>query len=188
MSDERSVALTVLETPRLVLRRYTPDDLDALAVILGDPTTMAFWPRPFERAEAAAWNGRALDSYAAHGFGRWAALAKDTGALVGDCGLLRTTLAGEEVVDLGYIVHHPRWRQGLAQEAAAAVRDHAFDVLGLPRLVANMAHDHVGSARVAEKIGMVRVGAFDNPRNRGIRTLLYAIERPARGQSPSSSG
>ena len=46
-------------------------------------------------------------------------------------------------------------------------------------LCANMAWDHLGSQRVAERIGMRRVLEFHNPRNRGILTYLYSISRPA---------
>ncbi|WP_198154811.1 GNAT family N-acetyltransferase [Oceanibaculum pacificum] len=165
----------VLRTRRLTLRCYAPGEAEALYPILSDPLTMRFWPAPFDREKVAGWVARWRETYRSHGYGRWALIETATGARIGDAGLIPTVLMAQDVVDLGYIIHHPYWRQGFAVEAAAAIRDYAFQVLGLPRLVANMAHDHAGSARVAEKIGMTKVAEFDNPRNRGIRTLFWEI-------------
>lgn len=167
----------MIETPRLLFRRTTPADADALFPILSDPTTMRFWPRPMMLEEVHAWIDRTIRSYEGHGFGRYLVTLKDTGELIGDCGIIHSTVDGIEVVDIGYIIHHPWWGRGIASEAAAGVRDHAFDTLGVPVLHANMAHDHIASQRVAEKIGMRRIGEFFNERNRGIRTMLYRMDK-----------
>lgn len=167
----------IIETERLRLRPYTTEDLDALAAIVGDPITMSFWPQPFTRENTSAWIERSLSSYRTHGFGRWPVILREEGRMVGDCGLFRSTVNGHEVNDLGYILHHPWWRRGYAIEAARAVVRHAFDVLGLDAIHANMAHDNERSRLVAERLGMTKVEEFDNERNRGIRTLLYELRR-----------
>ena len=164
----------VLETERLILRRYRRDDAAALAGILSDPVTMAFWPAPFDTAAVGEWIERSLVSYAANGFGRWAILDRDSDEIIGDCGIVAAEMAGRSLFDLGYILHHTRWGRGLAVEAAAAVMNHGFATLGLPALHANMAEDHHGSRRVAERLGMSHIDTFINPRNRNKRTLLYA--------------
>lgn len=178
----------VLRTPRLILRCYQPGEDAALYPILSDPVTMRFWPQPYDREGVAGWVNRWIVSYRENGYGRWALLDRETGDRIGDAGLIRTVLMGQDVIDLGYIIHHPYWRQGYAVEAASAIRDHAFGVLGIDRLVANMAHDHTGSTRVAEKIGMVKMAEFDNSRNRNIRTFLYALERPGADQPSPTRG
>lgn len=169
-------AAEVLRTRRLTVRCYAPGEAGALYPILSDPMTMRFWPQPYDRAGVEGWVARWLETYRSHGYGRWALIETATGMRIGDAGLIPTRLMEQDVVDLGYIIHHPYWRQGFAEEAATAIRDYSFRVLGLPRLVANMAHDHAGSARVAEKIGMTKVAEFDNPRNRGIRTLFWEMK------------
>jgi RimJ/RimL family protein N-acetyltransferase len=63
-------------------------------------------------------------------------------------------LGGELVAELGYDLRSDHWGQGLATEAAAAVRDYAFDSLQLPRLVSLIRRSNRASQRVAEKIGM----------------------------------
>ncbi len=168
---------TVATTARLILRQYTAADAVALHQILGDPVTMAFWPAPFMAEQTAGWLSRSLAMYAERGYGRWAVIERASGEQIGDVGLMPTTFRDEPALDVGYIIHAARWRRGFAVEAAFAVVAVARARLTEPWLVANMAHDHRGSARVAERLGMQLAGEFLNPRNRDIRTLLYAMPR-----------
>ena len=173
----------VIETPRLTLREYQPGDHAALHTILSDATTMQFWPAPFSPAQTEAWIARQIASYAAHGFGHWAVLSRASGALLGDAGLMRSEVNGRDEIDLGYIFHHPHWRQGYALEAARAALDFARVQPGITRVVANMAHDHHRSRRVAEKLGLRYEGDYINTRNPNFRTLLYAIDLSASASS-----
>jgi ribosomal-protein-alanine N-acetyltransferase len=84
-------------------------------------------------------------------------------------------LLGQREHDLGYIIHHPYWRQGYGLECARACLEYGIHTLGLRRIVANMAHDHIASARVAERLGMRREASFHHPRNRNILTYVYAL-------------
>lgn len=171
--------MRVFETPRLILRQLQTSDLDALHAIFSDPITMSFWPAPFEREATERWIARSRQSYAEHGFGRYAVVRKADGALIGDCGLLRAELAGQLENDLGYIIDRQHWRQGYAAEAAGACKAYGFQTLQLRRICANMPADHWASRRTAERIGMTLEREFLNPRNRNILTCLYAAEQPA---------
>lgn len=171
----------VLETPRLLIRRFRQDDLDAFAAIMGDALTLRLWPRTFTREETAGWIDRAIAQSERPGYGRRAVVLKDSGRLVGDAGILRLELMGRERNDLGYILDRAVHGRGLASEAASALRDHAF-ASGLGDVWANMATDHTASRRVAEKIGMTLVATFRNARNRNMETCLYG--RRADGQTP----
>lgn len=168
--------MTIL-TERLIIRSYTEADAPALRAILGDPTTMAFWPQPLSPAESDAWLARAIARRAESSYGRRAVLLRATGQQIGDVGVARGLIDGAERDDLGYIIHHPHWRRGYALEAARAVLADWFAHGRSPALYANMAHDHRGSQRVAERLGMRRAGEFANPRNRGIRTFVYTLAR-----------
>lgn len=165
----------MIETERLVLRQFSIADVDALFPILSDPVTMSYWPKPFAYDDVHNWIARSIENYERHGFGRYAIMLKASEELIGDCGIWRLPLEGELVNDLGYIIHHPFWRDGYATEAANAVKDYVFNTLHLDALHANMPWDHHGSRRVAERIGMIKVREFVNERNRNIRTLLYVI-------------
>lgn len=171
----------IIETDNLMLRRYADDDVDALHGILSDPETMRFWPSPFTIERVREWIVRSLRSYEELGFGRYPVLLRETGEIIGDCGILRVRVAGETVNDLGYIFHRDHWGRGYATEASEALKRYAFDTLGLEALHANMAYDHSASRRVAEKLGMTKIREFANERNRDIWTLLYCCRREETG-------
>lgn len=165
----------MIETPRLILRPYTPDDLDALFAIQSDPLTMRFWSTPFTKEDTRVWMQRAMSSFAENGFGRMAIILRQTGEQIGDAGIMRVPVNGKDEIDLGYIIRAPYWRQGFGLEAATAVLAFAKE-LGHPRVVANMAHDNTASERVAQRLGMTKETEFHNARNRNILTFLYAAE------------
>ena len=69
-----------IETERLIIRNYSEGDLEALAALLGHPETMAFWPRPLARDEAAAWLARNIERRETGIYGRRAVILKASGA------------------------------------------------------------------------------------------------------------
>ena len=79
-------ASPILETARLTLREFRPDDVDALAKVLSDPETMRFYPAAFDRTGVAEWIERNRRRYGKDGFGLWAMIQKSNGELIGDCG------------------------------------------------------------------------------------------------------
>jgi [ribosomal protein S5]-alanine N-acetyltransferase len=148
------VSRVVLDTERLRLREFRTSDLRSYAGMLGDPETMRYYPRPFTSREARGFIEKNRHRYAANGFGVWVIEERDTRAFLGDCGLAFTLVEGVAEVEIIWHVVRGRWRQGIASEAAAAVRDHAFGPLQLHRLVALVRPENVPSAGVARKIGM----------------------------------
>jgi RimJ/RimL family protein N-acetyltransferase len=144
----------VLSTKRLIIREFADRDLEPYAAMLGDPETMRYYPRPYTREEARGFMERNAARYVANGFGVWALEERDTGAFVGDCGLTVQLVVGIPEVEVMWHVVRPRWRQGLATEAATAVRNHAFGDLALHRLVALVRPQNVPSRGVAQKLGM----------------------------------
>jgi ribosomal-protein-alanine N-acetyltransferase len=94
----------VLETDRLLLREFVPDDIDALAVVISDPETMRFYPEPRDRAGVESWIERNRRRYRDDGHGLWAMVLKSSGEVVGDCGLTRQTVDGVDEIEIGYHV------------------------------------------------------------------------------------
>jgi RimJ/RimL family protein N-acetyltransferase len=145
----------MIETPRLILRPMRAEDTDALQQVFADPQVMdAFGAAPFDRQQMERWVQRNLAHQARHGYGLYAVVLKAGGVIVGDCGLTHMEVEGVPEVELGYHLRSAYWHRGLGTEAAVAVRDHAFGVLGLPRLVSLIRQGNRASQRVAEKVGM----------------------------------
>jgi len=163
-----------LETSRLHLRSMRASDLDELINIFGDPKVMAWFNAdPFDLAQTQQWMERNLTHQALHGYGLFSAILKSEEVLIGDCGLERMILDGEQVTELGYDFRSNYWNRGFATEAAIAVRDYAFKVLHLPGLISLIRVGNQASRRVSEKIGMQFVVETTQ---HGIPYWKYAIE------------
>ena len=74
-------------TPQLAFREMTPDDLDDMASLLGDPEVMRYYPHPKNRDQSSAWITWNQRLYRTYGYGLWLISLRDTGTFVGDCGL-----------------------------------------------------------------------------------------------------
>jgi RimJ/RimL family protein N-acetyltransferase len=167
---------TVIETSRLRLRAMRAADLDDLLTIFGDPLVMGFFGTlPFTRDEMERWLERNLRHQERHGYGLFAVISKESNRLIGDCGLEMMDLGGGQVAELGYDFQSLMWGHGYATEAAAAVRDYAFEVLELPRLVSLIRTGNQASRRVAEKIGMRLEGTITKP---GVTYWRYGMLSP----------
>ncbi|MBA3768447.1 MAG: GNAT family N-acetyltransferase [Acidobacteria bacterium] len=165
-----------IETSRLRLRMFTPDDLDALSDITGDAEVMKHLGMSSPRTREKTKNtiDAILRHWDQHGFGIWALEHKADGRLIGWCGLQMLEKTPE--VEVAYLLARAYWNQGLATEAARASIDYCFYKLKLDRVVAIARPENVGSYRVMEKVGMKyeRDAHYYN-----VDVVYYAIERAA---------
>lgn len=146
----------MLETERLILRKLTPDDAEVLYRVYHEPEVLKYFAHgPPESIDAErAGIQRHLLHYERHGFGLWATVMRESGELIGRCGLLAQQVDGAPEVEVAYLLS-PRFRgRGLASEAARAIRDFALHHLGHTRLVSIIHPDNLASKRVAMAIGM----------------------------------
>ena len=143
----------MLETNRLRLREFVPQDVDGLAAVLGDPVAMQYYPAPFDRAEIESWIRRNRARYVHSGFGLWALLLK-SGELIGDCGCFVREFEGDFEFEMGWHVRRDLWGRGYATEAAQSCLEYAFSSLAAERVIALVRPENLSSCRVAEKIGM----------------------------------
>lgn len=144
-----------IETDRLRLRPFGPDDAEALhRVVYSDPAVMAFLPgrapRPLQRTEEAI--EFFLDHWRRHGFGAWAVGRGADGVLLGQVGL--QYLSNSQDVELFYAIGSPYWGQGYATEAGRASLRYGFEEIKLRRIVGLVAPDNEASERVLRKLGM----------------------------------
>lgn len=165
----------MIETERLVLREYTPDDFDALHEIMSDPETMQHYPAPFDEVRTRRWIDWNLESYRQYGFGLWAVVLKETGEFIGDCGITIQNIDGEMLPEIGYHIHKKYWRRGFAKEAARAVRDWVFLNTDYDAVWSYMKYTNIGSWSTALANGMKKVKEYPDPKN--TVSYAYAITR-----------
>ena len=144
----------IIETDRLFLREMNMDDFDALYKVLGDREIMQHYPYTFDGERVKAWIERNMNRYKDYGFGLWAVCLKDTGEMIGDCGMTFQNIDGETLPEIGYHFRADMQRKGYAKEAAAAVRDWAFKNTSFKALYSYCKHTNVPSMKTAESIGM----------------------------------
>jgi len=150
------IELPEIETERLLLRQFAPEDLDEYTrIIFADPDVTRFLPRrdipPRQRAE------RVLNYFGEHwqkyGYGDWAVTDRVHGQLIGHCGLNFVPEAGE--VEVEYSLAKAYWGKGIATEAARASVRFGFDALHLECIIALADPQNIASWRVMEKVGLV---------------------------------
>jgi [ribosomal protein S5]-alanine N-acetyltransferase len=164
----------ILKTERLLLRELVPADVDDLALILSDPETMRYYPRPLESQEVSSWIDRRIRQYEKIGHGLWGVILKDEQKLIGDCGLIYQEVEGIDELEVGYQFNKNYWRRGLATEAARGCMDYAFKELGSQKLISMIRPENIPSRRVAEKNGMhIEKKIFW----RDFQHYVYAIDR-----------
>ena len=158
--------MTLIETPRLIMRPFDLAEAGEAFAWFGDPRVMRYVPTgpdpSIERTRSR------LAGYVAHqaanGFSKWAVVDRASGRLIGDAGLLRLDSQGwPGWIDLGFRLVPGSWGRGLATEAAHAWANAAFSRFHLATLVALVHPDNAASLRVVEKVGF---------RQRGRETVL----------------
>ena len=156
--------LVLLETERLVLRRFTEADVDDLRDLDGDPEVMRFitggepTPRDVIRDETLPRFIRAYEPF--EGFGVWAAIERSTGGFLGWLEFYPPEGHGPEETELGYRLRRSAWGKGYATEGARALIRKGFTELGVRRVVAETMAVNVASRRVMEKAGLTYVRTF----------------------------
>jgi RimJ/RimL family protein N-acetyltransferase len=168
----------ILETTRLVLREFEAADADALALVLSDAETMRHYPAAYDRAGVGQWIARNRERYGRDGVGLWAMVLKQSGELIGDCGIILQEVEGESLYEIGYHLRRDMWGQGLATEAAIACREWGFQTLEVERLISLIRPENVASRRVAERNGMT---VWKEVEWHGLRHYVYAVRRRGEG-------
>ena len=143
-----------LETQRLRLRLFTHDDLPVMHVLNTDPDIIRFADSPardMTETRKRLEEGPLAD-YDKYGYGRFAVELKETGKVIGFCGIKFIPDIG--LPELGYRYLPEYWGRGIGTEAARVCVDFAREDLKVSKLVALIIPENIGSIRVAEKAGM----------------------------------
>lgn len=165
----------VIETERLFLREMTEDDFDALYKVLADSDIMWHYPYTFDETGVRNWINRNIERYRIFGFGLWAVCLKETGEMIGDCGLTIQLIHNQIKPEIGYHIRGDQQRKGYAKEAAIAVRDWTFQNTPFNMVFSYMKHTNEPSCKTAISYGCKQVDEFIDEMNETIK--VYAISR-----------
>jgi [ribosomal protein S5]-alanine N-acetyltransferase len=148
----------LLETPRLLLRRWTFADRDAFRRMTQDAETMRFMhdSLPLTNGEADAALQSTIERYAQLGFGDWAIVLRNSGDILGESGL--GPIEGTTQIEIGWMLLPNYWGQGFAYEAASAVKNYAASQLALKHLSALVRPGNARSIALAVKLGLRETG------------------------------
>ena len=164
-----------IETERLFLREMVEDDFEALRRVLGDRDIMGHYPYEFDDERIRSWIARNRERYSIFGFGLWAVCRKDTGEMIGDCGLTMQIIDGQIRPEIGYHIRADHQRQGFATEAARAVRDWTWQNTPFRAVYSYMKAENIPSIRTAMAYGCEYAGEFLN--EEGELTKVFVLRR-----------
>lgn len=153
----------LLETDRLILRRFTDADLDNLFELDNDPEVMRYinggtpTPRDVIQNDILPAFLHYDENHPAFGF--WAAEEKRSPGFIGWFGFRPTIMSAGEIA-LGYRLCRSTWGQGYATEGVRALIHKGFTELGVQRVVAITYEENLASRRVLEKAGLTLIRRF----------------------------
>ncbi len=142
------------DTKRLHFRELRQSDFAALCRILQDEETMYAYNGAFDDAMVQDWLDRQIGRYQKYGFGAWALIHKESGDLIGQCGLTMQPWKDRELLEIGYLLRRDCWHMGFATEAALACQAYAFEVMGADAVYSIIRDNNLPSQRVALRGGM----------------------------------
>jgi len=164
----------MIESERLIFRRFTLDDLPALIEQRSDPEVNKFLGgTKLQNAEALGKRIRFyMSCYESHGIGMCAMIWKPSGDIIGSAGL--QPLDGTDEIEVGYSMVKEYWGKGIGTEAARSWLDHGFQSAGLDRIVAVAHTENWASRHIMEKLGMTYEKSESHY---GAECAFYAISK-----------
>jgi RimJ/RimL family protein N-acetyltransferase len=145
-----------LETERLILRRFRPEDSGALYEYLSDEEVVRFEPyRAMSESESVK---EAI--YRAGNEDFWAVCLREDKRLIGNLYFHREEPAEWDTWELGFVLNRQFWGRGYAAEAARRILAYGFEEQGAHRIMANCSPENTASWRLLERLGMRREGHF----------------------------
>lgn len=152
----------LFETPRLFIRQIGHHDAHAMHSIYGDQDAMRWVGNgsTLSLAECHEWIEVTLRNYGLRGYGMSGIALKNTGHIIGFCGLVHPNSQAD--AEIKYALHRNFWGKKYATEAAKGLLDYAAFQLGISKVIATVAPENIASHRVLEKAGMRQAELFTN--------------------------
>jgi RimJ/RimL family protein N-acetyltransferase len=171
-----------IETPRVRLEPWQPDDWRALHAIASEPEVMRYITNgaPWNETQTQEFVARQLRHFSERNYCLWKLIVKSADAQSGEtvdglCGIQPLVETNE--IEIGYWLAQRHWGHGIATEAARAAARDAFERVGLDRLVAVARKENAASLRIMQKIGMT----YERDHiHRNIPVVLYSTTKSRR--------
>lgn len=157
-----------LETKRLILRHWKPEDLPEFAKMNADERVMEFFPSTLSSDESDAFAKAFQQELTEKNYGLWAVEVKGGPSFIGFVGLHEQTFPAHftPCIEIGWRLAHEHWGNGYAFEAAKEALRYAFEELKLPEIVSMTTVHNLRSRKLMEKLELTRNPAddFDHPK------------------------
>jgi RimJ/RimL family protein N-acetyltransferase len=152
-------------TKRLFIRKVTSSDIDPWAVFFDNKESAKYTGIDVtldSKSLSKIWIDKQLWRYENNKYGHHALIEKNSGTLVGLCGLLTQNINDKKEIEIAYHIL-PKYRnKGFATEAALIFRDYAFNNNITDSLVSVIHEENISSQNVAFKIGMKKTELVTN--------------------------
>ncbi len=168
-----NAALMQIETERLILRRFTPDDAGEYFPLAADPDINRYTGQTLAHTVEQVRQlliDHPIRDYDVVGYGRMACIEKSSGRLIGFSGM--KYLADLQETDIGYRFVRDAWGKGYATESAAVLMRQCIDEFNLRRVIGLAYRQNTGSTKVLKKLGLAYEREIDID---GDRLDLYAL-------------
>lgn len=167
-----------IETKRLILRELEETDFERMFLMDSDPEVMKYLGKPVTSVEESKEAIRMIrKQYVKNGVGRLAVIEKESGLMIGWCGLklLKQPVNGYvNTLDLGYRFIPEFWGKGYAMETAIASLDYGFNELEADTIYAYADSGNTGSDYILTKLGFENTGEFEDA---GVKCFWYELKR-----------
>ena len=149
----------ILQTVRCIVREITMEDMEELFALYEPPELTRFVEPLFDRDEEIAYQRNYIRYiYGGYGYGLWAVIERDSGAMIGRIGVESRPEDPLDTVELGAVVAQNRQGRGLATEVCRAVLGYADTVLKKRHVYARIHPENEPSIRLVRRLGFERTG------------------------------
>jgi [ribosomal protein S5]-alanine N-acetyltransferase len=151
-----------MDTERLIIREFGAEDFDSVHLYASKPEVTKYLPfGPNSEKETRMFLQKAMDYKRQNPRNdyEFAVVLKKDNTLIGGCGIYITDTSNKEG-SIGYCFDNQFWRNGYASESANALIRFGFESLKLHRIFATCHPENIGSAKVLERVGMVKEGCL----------------------------
>jgi RimJ/RimL family protein N-acetyltransferase len=154
-----SETLPIITTERVVLRWVSENDIDSLFEVFSDPQVARYWSAaPYtDREDAVKLQREIAAGNENNTMMKWGLALRDSDRVIGTTTLFNLNLDNGRA-ELGYAMGRAHWGKGYMNEALQALLSHAFDVMELRRLEADVDPRNTPSIRTLERLGFQREG------------------------------